>query len=546
MKSQKILFAIVALAVLWNFGQLHGIGQNQEGPQQWTVETHDNSNFPLVGKHRVTSCRECHLGLVFEGTPRECEACHWERRQDDRHQLRLGIRCGDCHTPYSWKNVVPNKWNHVSATGYPLEGVHRTLDCVDCHGEDGFDRSRVACFDCHDEDYTEARNPDHQAAGFPIQCQLCHFNQNAWSGAVFSHDRFLLKGVHKTTNCSACHSSGQYEGLSAECVFCHLDDYNRADDPDHKKSGFPTDCVVCHGTSANTWEDGKFSHTAFQLVGQHKVAQCSDCHPDGKYAGTSQDCVSCHLDDYNSADDPDHKTLNFPTDCVVCHGTSANTWENGKFAHTAFPLVGQHKVAQCSDCHSSGQYAGTSSACISCHLDDYNAADDPDHRALNFPTDCVACHGTSFVSWQTVTFDHSTYWTLKGAHTRLDCSDCHTQGYDLPQNCYGCHAQDYNSTSDPDHGRAGFPTDCEICHYPTHFSWSQAVFDHQFPIGSGKHSSASCSDCHVSSNYKEFSCLTCHTHDKTRMDNQHEDVVGYAYESQACYACHPQGRGQPI
>jgi hypothetical protein len=26
------------------------------------------------------------------------------------------------------------------------------------------------------------------------------------------------------------------------------------------------------------------------------------------------------------------------------------------------------------------------------------------------------------------------------------------------------------------------------------------------------------------------------------MDNRHEDVVGYVYESQACYACHPQGR----
>jgi hypothetical protein len=26
------------------------------------------------------------------------------------------------------------------------------------------------------------------------------------------------------------------------------------------------------------------------------------------------------------------------------------------------------------------------------------------------------------------------------------------------------------------------------------------------------------------------------------MDNVHEDVMGYSYESLACYACHPQGR----
>jgi hypothetical protein len=542
MKSPKMGIVLACLAMLWIFGPRFGSGQTQDPEQKWSVETHDQTNFPLVGKHRVTSCRECHLELVFEGTPRECEACHWERRQDDRHQLRLGIHCGDCHTPYSWKVVPPNKWNHTEVTGYPLEGLHRTLDCVDCHGEDGFDRSRLSCFDCHEEDYSEAEEPDHRAAGFPTQCQLCHLNQNTWEGAVFSHDSFILRGAHRTAGCSDCHSSGVYSGLSSDCVSCHLDDYNGTDDPDHQASGFPTDCAACHGRSSRTWEDADFSHAAFPLSGQHKLAQCNDCHSSGVYSGLSSDCVSCHLDDYNSTDDPDHRASEFPTDCAACHGRSSRTWEDADFSHTAFPLSGQHKLAQCTDCHSSGVYSGLSSDCVSCHLDDYNSTDDPDHRASEFPTDCAACHGTSIISWQDVNFDHSTYWTLRGAHTTLDCSICHARGYDLPRTCYGCHSQDYDNTNDPDHSAAGFPTDCELCHYPTHLSWSQAVFDHQFPIGSGKHSSADCSDCHVSSNFKEFSCLTCHTHNRTRMDNQHEGVAGYVYESQACFACHPQGR----
>ena len=541
MRSQKVLLAIVILAVLWFFGQLNGIGQKQEDPQKWTVETHDKTNFPLVGKHRTTSCADCHPNLVFEGTPGECEACHWERRQDDRYQLRLGMHCGDCHTPYSWKNVSPNKWNHITATGYPLEGVHRTLDCIECHGEEGFDSSRIACLDCHDQDYKEARNPDHQAAGFPPHCQLCHFKQNTWDGAVYLHDRFILSGEHKLADCSDCHNSGQYLGLPTECVSCHLDDYNDAEDPAHQALNFPTDCVACHGSSASTWEGANYTHTAFPLVGQHKVAQCSDCHPDGRYAGTSADCVSCHQDDYNNAEDPDHQALNFPTDCVVCHGSSASTWEGASFSHSSFPLVGQHQVAQCSDCHPNGIYAGTPLACVSCHLDDYNNTVDPNHQALNFSTVCDTCHGTSFVSWQAVTFDHSAYWPLRGAHTTLNCSSCHAQGYDLPRDCYGCHTQDYNDTNDPDHSTAGFPTDCELCHYPAHFLWSQAVFDHQFPINSGKHSNADCTECHLTSNYREFSCLGCHPHNKNRMDNKHENVMGYAYESLACYACHPQG-----
>ena len=612
--SQKILTVIVALSLLWVFGQMQVFGQQKEVQPQWTVETHDNTNFPLVGKHRTTSCADCHLNLVFEGTPRECEACHWERRQDDRYQLRLGTHCGDCHTPYTWKNVSPNKWNHTAATGFRLEGQHRMLDCIECHGEAGFDKVSVACLDCHEEDYEEARNPDHGAAGFSTQCQLCHINQNSWGSAVFSHDRFILRGEHKSADCSDCHSSGQYAGLSTDCVSCHREDYNEADDPDHQALNFPTDCVACHGSSATTWEGASYSHTVFPLLGQHKTAECSECHPDGNYAATSSACVSCHRDDYNDAEDPDHQALNFPTDCVACHGSSATTWEGASYSHTVFLLLGQHKTAQCSDCHPDGNYAGTSSTCVSCHRDDYDSADDPDHQALNFPTDCVSCHGssattwegasythasfqlagqhlaaqcsdchpdgnyagtstacvschlddynsttdpdhqalsfstacetchgTSYISWQTVTFDHSEYWPLQGAHTSLSCSSCHDQGYNLPHDCYGCHATDYENTTDPGHAIAGFPTDCVICHFPSHLYWTQAVFDHQFPIASGKHSNAECSDCHITSNYKEFSCITCHTHNETRMSNEHGGVAGYVYESLACYSCHPQG-----
>lgn len=468
-KGREILFGLMVFSVVWFIVQRQGIGQKQDIQENWSVETHDKTNFPLVGKHRTTSCRECHLNLVFEGTPRECEACHWERRQDDRYQLKLGIHCGECHTPFTWKNVSPNKWNHSAVTGFELKGVHRTFDCADCHGEEGFMRLRVDCFECHEEEYRESDDPNHEAAGFPYQCQLCHLSQSTWSGAVFSHDTYILKGRHKVTTCSNCHSSGQYAGLFTECV-------------------------------------------------------------------------SCHFDDYNNADDPDHKGLGFPTDCEICHGNDSASWEGAKFAHAIFPLKGEHRLQSCSACHGTGQYAGLSTECVSCHLDDYNGTDDPDHEALNFPTDCEICHDTSAKSWDDATFNHSLYWILQGAHTKLDCSSCHAQGYNLPRDCYGCHVKDYDTATDPNHKTAGFPTDCEICHYPTHLFWSQAVFDHEFPIGSGKHSSADCTDCHVSSNYKDFSCFECHTHNKTRMDNEHQGVAGYVYQSQACYACHPQGK----
>ncbi len=539
--NMALITAVVAFAG-WADTSLGAQQEKAQDVSQWTASTHDGTNFPLKGRHRTVECRECHLNLVFEGTPVTCEACHWERRQDDRYQLRLGAHCGDCHTPHSWKNVAPNKWNHAAETGFPLEGIHRTLDCVDCHGDSGFVPGSVGCFDCHEEDYRETREPDHAAAGFPTQCQLCHRGSSRWEGAEFSHDLFALRGQHRQALCSDCHVDGKFSGLPTDCVSCHLRDFNTTEDPDHKHLGFPTDCEICHGTGARSWDNAEVSHGFFALRGEHKAALCSDCHIDGQFVGLSQECAACHLAEYRGMEDPDHEGAGFPLDCAICHGTRYRTWDGGEFEHDAFVLKGRHVLALCSDCHGDGVYAGRPSVCVSCHLADYNAAADPDHELLGFPMQCEACHGNSAQTWEGAAFDHDSIWPLQGAHTSLDCSQCHVSGTNLPRTCYGCHADDYNATTSPDHQLAGFPTDCELCHFPNHILWTQAVFDHQFPITSGKHGQLDCTECHLTANFKEFSCIDCHAHNQTNMNNKHKNVTGYVYASVNCYACHPDGQ----
>lgn len=661
--------------------------EQSQAAAQWTVSSHDKTEFPLIGRHRTVECRECHLHLVFEGTPRSCEACHWERRQDDRFELRLGSHCEDCHTPVGWKIVAPGKWNHSSQTSFRLEGTHRTLDCSDCHKDLRFSNQMTECFSCHEEDYLNAEEPDHSASGYPFDCQICHLSSSRWDSASFSHDAFLLRGQHGDALCSDCHTNRRYQGISQECASCHLaeyansidpdhsragfstdcaschgtfflnwegavfdhsffpffgshklarcvdchaggiykglpsdcaschiSDYNSAADPDHTLLGFPTDCIICHGTTPESWEGGKFDHASFKLLGQHNSALCSECHTSGLYKGLPSECVSCHLSDYNSATDPDHKLLGFPTDCIPCHGTAAlswanadfdhnniwtikgahvtldcsachisgtnpptscygchaddyraadepdheaavfptnclfchkassTTWEGAVFDHSFFPLLGQHNSALCSECHTSGIYKGLPSDCVSCHLSDYESTTDPDHNLLGFPTDCIPCHGSSALTWEGAVFDHSKVWPLLGPHPSLDCSACHISGAIPPNNCFGCHADDYQATVDPDHEAAGFPTDCVYCHFPTHLLWTQAVFNHLFPITSGKHSSLDCTECHLTANYKEFSCINCHAHNQTNMNIKHSKVSGYSYDSLACYSCHPQGR----
>jgi hypothetical protein len=218
------------------------------------------------------------------------------------------------------------------------------------------------------------------------------------------------------------------------------------------------------------------------------------------------------------------------------------TWTGATVDHSAFPLKGKHQTAVCTDCHTGGQYSGLSPECFSCHQEEYNGASDPNHQQAGFSTDCVPCHGTEAVTWSGAVFDHNQFFRLQGAHTNLDCNACHVQGYDLPSDCYGCHRQDYENARDPNHQTAGFPTNCETCHFSTHVTWGQAVFDHQFPITSGDHSNLSCTDCHLTANYQVFSCIDCHEHNKADMDDEHGDVNGYSYNSQACYSCHPSGK----
>ena len=267
--------------------------QAKKAAPEATVESHDRTNFPLTGKHRTLSCRECHANLVFEGTPRDCEVCHWQRRQDDRYSLRLGAHCADCHTPQSWKKVDPPLWNHERDAGFRLEGVHRTLDCEACHGSGGFDPRPTACYSCHEADYRGTREPDHLGAGFSTDCTMCH-DQRAWRSAsgAFNHAQFPLQGRHASASCSACHKNGVYAGTPTDCASCHLDDYNGTTDPNHRAAGFSLDCVQCHGTSISGWPGAEFVHPFPITSGRHAGVACSECHQTSDYRVFT--CLGCH------------------------------------------------------------------------------------------------------------------------------------------------------------------------------------------------------------------------------------------------------------
>jgi hypothetical protein len=113
----------------------------------------------------------------------------------------------------------------------------------------------------------------------------------------------------------------------------------------------------------------------------------------------------------------------------------------------------------------------------------------------------------------------------------------------LPTDCYGCHAADYNNTTNPNHKAAGFPTTCVLCHTTwITTNWLGATFNHTwFPMTHGNANSV-CTTCHTNpSDFSVFQCTNCHL--KTQTDSNHLGVKGYIYNSVNCYQCHPTGSG---
>ena len=281
--------------------------------------------------------------------------------------------------------------------------------------------------------------------------------------------------------------------------------------------------------------------------------QCTDCHINNNYNLTTATCVSCHQTDYNNAVTPvNHVAAGLPTTCETCHDTVL--WTDGTFNHTTtgFALTGAHTVPPrlCTDCHVNNNYSLNSTACVTCHLKDYQGTNNPNHAAVGFPQQCDLCHDTTV--WTDSTFNHNnTAFPLTGSHTvpPRQCTDCHVNNNytTLPTTCIGCHQTDYNNTTNPGHAAQPqfFPAaSCSTCHNTT--NWLNANFNHaqytQFPINHGN-AGGVCSTCHTnSSDYSIFQCTGCHGGNNPA-NFQHEQVNGYVYNSVNCYQCHPSGNG---
>lgn len=538
----------------------HQCGQCHS-PMTWRDATFDHAadaGFPLDGRHASTECAACHSGPggalpAKPAGPADCVVCHQSDYDEEHSASGYPTECATCHTAAGWER---EPFDHAGqSNGFELLGQHGQAPCTDCHlGNDGLrfnPADQNDCVACHRADY----DTEHAGSGYPLNCGRCH-SVNGWSGADFEHAQaaggFVLVGRHAVLACDACHIPPDHEVRwtatdQNDCIACHRPDY----DTRHTGSGYPLTCNVCH--DANDWTHAVFDHVSggngFALIGAHAAAACGECHGAGNallfpQPASSDDCIACHRPEF----DANHGASNLPTTCRDCH--SMDTFTGATFDHstTTFPLEGAHATTDCTICHGPGgslivpRPAGPND-CVACHRPEYDA----EHAGSSFPTTCADCHTTS--TFTGATFDHSTTaFPLQGAHQAALCTSCHDASGALlfpppstSTDCIACHQTDY----DREHAATGYPVTCLDCHDQTDFT--NTTFDHDaqwFPIYSPKHAGQwnSCADCHPTpATYAVFTCLTCHVHRQTDMDDKHKSEPGYVYDSQACLSCHPRG-----
>ena len=204
----------------------------------WRVAlfNHNQTRFPLIGKHAAVACGGCHHTLIYKDTPLACASCH----ADKVHQGRLGLnpQCGDCHTPVGW-----SRWHfdHARQAHYPLTGAHARLKCETCHAVKGASLNLpIACEACHKDKTHQGR------LGAEPKCGSCH-DTGTWSHWRFDHGQrtgYPLTGAHLRLKCEACHSKPNPPSLKlgTDCASCH-----RKDDP--HMGAFGRSCERCHTTA---------------------------------------------------------------------------------------------------------------------------------------------------------------------------------------------------------------------------------------------------------------------------------------------------------
>lgn len=396
--------------------------------ESWKLQqtfVHDNTAYPLVGKHRQVGCGQCHRDYPrqLKISARACQDCHVL----PANHSQTARDCAACHSEENWRQIVFRP-DAILAKKHGLEGGHQHISCSKCHTDKNgllvFQATSPACRSCHED--------IHQGQ-FKTACDACH-STAGWKTPYVRFDHrqtntFALQDRHLQTACEKCHQNGQWKGLATRCAGCHADPHDGT---------LQGDCSRCHNAKAWTGKDMSFRHQLdreFSLAGKHSSLDCRACHAapakvslaKTRFTGTPKTCNGCHADPHAG------KLL---AGCATCHlqdGWKVPFLQFDHNRHAAYAITPLHQQVTCAQCHGSGaavRYKPLLQNCEACHKEiaqfmqgnfagirgtvDYHAKIacvdcHPGSRRMSklddYAATCVPCHqnkttiGTMLVDW---------------------------------------------------------------------------------------------------------------------------------------------------
>jgi hypothetical protein len=158
----------------------------------FNANAHRSTNFPLVGRHALIPCTECHGNVrdrVFAQAAVRCDACHEAdymrtstlAKSVDHSGNQFSRDCQSCHNTFRF--FPATMYQHDKCFGISA-GSHHAFRCMDCHtslpsvtftgtcGTGTFD-----CVDCHSHACARSDLQHKTVPGygcFNERCKGCH------------------------------------------------------------------------------------------------------------------------------------------------------------------------------------------------------------------------------------------------------------------------------------------------------------------------------------------------------------------------------------
>lgn len=448
---------------------------------------HEDSKYPLTGKHVDVACDKCHkaarLGLRPDSAGRiigrykpvpaaQCSACH-----ADPHRGRVSAKCSGCHTTRGFKDVDRKSFDHA-ATRYPLTGRHAAVSCEACHGANLARKTPpfARCADCHaDAHYGRAT-----LAGQAADCAACHrvegFVPSTYTVGQHQMSSYALNGRHASVACALCHVASdsvvrlsprqvkrrvQLRPVAVTCANCHADAHQGELANAESKGA----CSACHderGWTPTTFTIARHRTLKLPLDGAHAPLACARCHVAMRPAAAARGerprtplvplripaaCDACHLDPHGGRYGAG--SVRAPADgCQACHDARRwvpSTLTAARHERFGITLDGAHRAVPCRDCHKElgappsrttlrGAVAAMParlpfsaaprSSCAACHGDPHGGQFERRARGAS----CEACHdATQWLGAARFNHDRDSSFPLAGAHSRVPCAACHVR-----------------------------------------------------------------------------------------------------------------------